>query len=94
MLYAVIPLQASEAQIEEIQRKIEAFSRLTLITETYEETLPDVLFVAYDGNIRDLSKILQFGDDEKVGTGLVLQVTQYHGFAPKSLWAWMDRSDS
>ena len=54
MLYAVIPLHASETQIEEIQRKIEAFSRLTLITETYEKTLPDVLFISYDGNMRSL----------------------------------------
>ena len=92
MIYAVIPLRAGPNTIEEIRNRLGPLQGMGILTDVYDKTLPDVVLVSYGGNIRDIAGVLQFGDDEKMGTGIVFQVTQYHGFAPQSLWEWIDQN--
>ena len=86
MLYAVIPLQASEGQVQEIRKKLTHIIGIFV----YEETLPDVVFVSYDGDTASLSQAIGFGDDESVGMGMILRVTHRNGYAVRTVWEWLD----
>ena len=77
----------------EICTRLEPLESLSVVNELYNETLPDVLFVSYDGDSVSLSKTIGFGDDEKVGTGVILRVTYRNGYAPRPLWEWLDNHE-
>lgn len=46
--------------------RLEPLESLSVVNSLYNETLPDVLFVSYDGDSVNLSKIIGFGDDDHV----------------------------
>jgi len=52
----------------EICTRLRPLESLSVVNALYDKTLPDVLFVSYNSGSASLSKIIGFGDDEKVGT--------------------------
>ena len=50
---------------------------------------PGLWLVAYNGTTSDLSEAIGLGDDESMGTAIVLPVTNYSGYAPRDLWEWL-----
>lgn len=86
MLYAVIPLQLPDLTI--LSSKIKS-----LEIPVYESLAPSVYFVSYKGTTQELSAALGYGDDKTIGTGVVLPVSNYFGYAPKDLWEWLRIQD-
>lgn len=50
---------------------------------------PSVYFVSYKGTTRELSDAVGCGDAQ-VGTGVVMPVSIYDGYASRDLWEWME----
>ena len=50
---------------------------------------PGMWLVAYDGTTNDLAEAIGLGDDESMGTAIVVPVTSYSGYAPRGLWEWL-----
>lgn len=50
---------------------------------------PGLWLVSYSGTTEDLSEAIGLGDDETAGAAIVLPVTNYAGYAPRSLWEWL-----
>ena len=88
MIFAVVPLNANNKHIEAIRGKLKPLEQ-----PIYDSLLPSILFLSFRGGTDDLAKVIGFGDDEAVGTGIVLRVTHYNGFASRSLWEWMDNHE-
>ena len=88
MIFAIIPLQHDETQIEAIIEKIEV-----LDVPVYQETSPDAIFISFSGSMDELTEKIEFGDDEKVGLGIIFRVTHRSGFAPKNLWEWLNDNE-
>ena len=89
MLFAVIPLDDNKGgQIEALLAKIKS-----LDVPVYDKELPDIVFLSFSGSIDALMETLGFGDDEEVGTGLILRVTHRNGFAARGLWEWLDDNE-
>ena len=84
MIYAVIPLGDQEEQSMELKKRLEGL-------QAYFDYAPAVYFVAYDGPARELSEKLGYGRNAEnpLGTGVVLNIQTYYGFASRTLWDWM-----
>ena len=54
-----------------------------------EDEAPHAWFVSYDGTSKELADKIELGDNPEVGTGIVVQVNRYNGYASESLWEWM-----
>ena len=46
--------------------------------------------VRYNGTSKQLSDSLGLSDNKLSCTGIVLNVSSYWGFGPKSLWEWLE----
>ena len=79
MLFAVIPFSPLESLNEHLDRLGET---------VYRAHGPQVYFVSYAGTTRQLTEVLGLSDG-KSGTGIVLPVSNYSGFAPADLWEWL-----
>ena len=88
MIFAVIPIHTDQGEVENIGKKLK-----NLDIPVYDNTAPDVFFVSFSGNSGDLSDEIGFGDDESVGRGVVLRVSHRSGYAPGSLWEWIDNNE-
>ena len=82
MIYAIIPFQEGpefEAQIRSVDSR------------AYRIESPKMYLVSFKGTTLEVSRTMGYGGDKPdVGTGLVLPVSNYHGFAPKDLWEWLE----
>ena len=78
MIFAVIPLE----NVEHIEKKLLRFG-----DKVYDEEGPTVFFVDFDGSARSLAKKPDIGVDGREDTsGVVIEVSDYFGYAEKSLW--------
>lgn len=82
MVYAVIPFQAGSAVAE----------RLAAVPNAgiYYDMAPAAYFISYQqGTTKDLANAIGYDGDAEVGTGIVLPVSNYFGYAAKDLWEWI-----
>ena len=49
-----------------------------------------VYFVAFDGTARELRDTISLSEDEDMGTGIVVSIDRYSGYASKDLWEWLE----
>ena len=88
MLYVVIPLRLPADDDAHLRGKIRA-----LDVQFYGKEAPRVYFVSYDGTTTELAEALGYGDDKAVGSGVVIPITNYSGYASKNLWEWLSIHD-
>ena len=81
MLYAIVPFEPGE----KLRSKIDA-----LEVPVCDVEAPAVYFVWYAGTTRKLSEAVGFGDDEDIGSGVVIRVANYFGYASTELWEWLE----
>ena len=84
MIYAIVPFQRNEE--EKLRQKIEAFRKRG--RPVYTDYAPIAYFVSYKGTTRELAEDIGFGGGES-GTGIVIPISNYYGYAAKDLWEWM-----
>lgn len=82
MIYAIIPFQRSKK--EKLRNKVE-----TLGIPVYTDEAPTAYFVSYNGTTRELAEAIGFSNGES-GTGIVIPVSNYYGYAAKDLWEWIN----
>ena len=81
MIYAIIPFETSEklrSRIDELKVPV------------YAGEAPAVYFVSFKRTTNELSEAVGYGDDHQVGTGVVISISNYSGFASRDLWEWME----
>ena len=82
-VYAVIPLEGDAQNLQ---------SALGDIQTTYRDYEPTVLFVAFGGTAKQLAEKAGFSKQHGAKSGIVVEVTDYYGFANTDLWHWLERS--
>ena len=82
MIYAVVPLQRRDIEI--LEEKLEK-----LEVPMYREQAPYIYLVIYEGTTKELAETIGYGDNQKLGTALVVPIENYAGYAPKNLWEWI-----
>lgn len=82
MIYAIIPFQRSDK--EELRNKVAG-----LEIPVYTDEAPNAYFVSYNGTTRELGEAIGFSNGES-GTGIVIPVANYYGYAAKDLWEWIN----
>jgi len=55
----------------------------------YDDEAPNAYFVSYRGTTRELAEAIGYSDPSSVGTGIVVPVSNYFGYASKNLWEWL-----
>ena len=80
MIYAVIPLLGDDTKLQE---KLN-----TLGVPVYDDEAPKVYFVKYNKTTSSLADAIGYKEDG-IGTGIILQISNYSGYANKDLWAWI-----
>lgn len=80
-LYAIIPFEPSE----KLRSNIDG-----LDVPVYAGEAPAVYFVSFKGTTNELSEAVGYGDDRQAGTGVVISISNYSGFASRDLWEWME----
>lgn len=80
MIYAVISFEPSE----ELSNKIS-----DLEVPVYDGEAPIAHFVSFKGTTRELAQKLGY-DSSQAGTGVVIPVSNYFGFASRDLWEWLE----
>lgn len=83
MLYAVIPLGDNDQLPAFLEQEAE---------KLYDETAPQVYFLASNKTASALSDALQLGHEG--GEGIVLRVTANAGYTYKTLWDWLEMGES
>ena len=81
MIYAIVPFQRGDK--EKIRNKVEALG-----CPVYTDEAPSAYFVSYNGTTRELAEAIGLSDGES-GTGIVIPVSNYYGYAAKDLWEWI-----
>ncbi len=81
MVYVVIPFRPGPA----IQQLIEALPNMGV----YIAMAPSAYFISYRGTTKELAEAIGYNGDEGAGTGIVLPVSNYFGYASKDLWEWL-----
>ncbi len=81
MIYAIIPFEPSE----KLRSKIDG-----LEVPVYAGEAPAVYFVSFKGTTNELSEAVGYGNDRQAGTGVVIPISNYSGFASRDLWEWME----
>ena len=81
MIYAIIPFEPGEKLRSSIDK---------LGIPVCDVEAPAAHFVSYNGITRKLSEAVGFGDDKDVGTGIVIPVSTYFGYASGELWEWLE----
>ena len=84
MIYAVISFEPSE----ELPDKIS-----TLEVPVYDGEAPIAHFVSFKGTTRELAQKLGY-DGNQAGTGIVIPVSNYFGFASRDLWEWLEVNEN
>ena len=84
MIYAIVPFQRNEE--EKLRQRIEALRGSG--RHVYTDYAPIAYFVSYKGTTRELAEDIGFGGGES-GTGIVIPISNYYGYAAKDLWEWM-----
>lgn len=80
MLYAVIPFSPEPAFAKSLA-EVEG--------QVYKAYGPTTYFISYSGTTRELATALGLHDGSS-GSGVVLPISNYWGFASKDLWEWLD----
>ena len=80
VLYAIVPFEPGE----KLRSRIDALGVPVCDVEA-----PAAYFVWYDGTTRKLSEAVGFGNDGDVGSGVVIRVANYFGYASTELWEWL-----
>ena len=88
MIYMIVPFGEEDDHRDALTEKIKEGGN-----SIYEDEAPHAWFISYDGTSKELAEKLGLGDDPAVGTGIVVQVNRYNGYASKSLWEWMEIYD-
>ena len=82
MIYIIVPFgNINEGAISE---KVKGVGE-----SVYDDEAPNAWFVSYDGTTKELADKLEFGDDIEMGEAVIVQVSNYQGFASTSLWDWI-----
>lgn len=81
VIYAIVPFEPGEKLRSRIAK---------LEIPVCDVEAPAAYFVSYDGTTRKLSEAVGFGDDEDVGTGVVIRISNYFGYASSELWEWLE----
>ena len=84
MIYAIVPLEEEKdlGNLEDLVKEIDAGA--------YVGHAPHIFLVSYDGSRSELVKHLGFtSKSEHTKSGIVLNVTDYHGFANGEMWEWL-----
>ena len=83
MIYAIVPFRPSEEKLLSLRSRIE-----TLGVPIYTGEAPIAYFVSYKGTTRELAEAVGYSGGE-AGTGIVIPVSNYYGYAAKDLWEWL-----
>ena len=81
MIYVIIPFGKSEALRQRIGE---------LGIDVCDAEAPAAYFVSYDQTTSRLSEAIGYGDDGSVGSGVVIPVSNYSGYASADLWEWLE----
>ena len=81
MLYAIIPFEPGG----KLRSRIDALGIPVCDVEALA-----AYFVSYDGTTRTLSEAVGYGNDEEAGTGVVMRISNYFGYASTELWEWLE----
>ena len=81
VIYAIIPFEHSE----KLRSRIDELGLPVCDVEA-----PAAYFVSYDGTTRKLSEAVGYGNDEDMGTGVVIRISNYFGYASTELWEWLE----
>ena len=81
VIYAIIPFEHSE----KLRSRIDELGLSVCDVEA-----PAAYFVSYDGTTRKLSEAVGYGNDEDMGTGVVIRISNYFGYASTELWEWLE----
>ena len=69
-----------------LHKRIEAVPNSGLFTNM----APAAYFIDYAGTADELSELIGYNGDKEVGTGIVVALDRYSGWASKKLWEWTD----
>ena len=83
MIYAIIPFRDESGALD---RKLKELKERDI--PIYDDEAPNAYFAAYKGTTRELAEVVGYGDSS-VGTGVVIPVSNYYGYASKHLWEWL-----
>ena len=81
LIYAIIPFENGE----KLRSRIDELGIPVCDVEA-----PAAYFVLYDGTTRKLSEAVGYGNDGDVGSGVVMRVSNYFGYASTELWEWLE----
>ena len=81
MIFLILPFQPNDVFEDFIQKLEEPVYSLS-------ESSVSAYLVAFRGTTQELSAKLGY-DDGKAGTGLIVPVSNYYGYASKDLWEWL-----
>ena len=85
MIYAIIPLELNDEP--SFKLRLETFEREKVpVYNSYTQ----VYFIDFNGTSKQVAEAVGFSSTEEVGSGVVLGITSYWGFAGKDLWEWLD----
>ena len=81
MIYVIIPFEQGDGFLPKLE---------DLKIPVCEAEAPVAYFVSYQGTTRTLSEAVGYGNDKEVGTGVVIPVSNYFGYASTELWEWLE----
>lgn len=81
MLYVIIPFERGERFLPKLE---------DLGIPVCDVEAPAAYFVSFNGTTRKLSEAIGYGDDVDVGSGVVIPVSNYFGYASAELWEWLE----
>ena len=81
MIYVIIPFEQGKGFLSKLE---------TLDISVCDVEAPAAYFVSFNGTTRKLSEAIGYGNDEDVGSGVVIPVSNYFGYASAELWEWLE----
>ena len=81
MIYAIIPFEQGKG----FRSRIDELGLPVCDVEA-----PAAYFVSFNDTTRKLSEAIGYGNDEDAGTGVVIPVSNYFGYASAELWEWLE----
>lgn len=81
MIYAIIPFEQGKGFRSRIDE---------LGIPVCDVEAPAAYFVSFNGTTRKLSETIGYGNDKNVGSGVVIPVSNYFGYASADLWEWLE----
>ena len=81
VIYVIIPFEQGKGFLSKLE---------TLDISVCDVEAPAAYFVSFNGTTRKLSEAIGYGDDEGVGSGIVIPVSNYFGYASAELWEWLE----